>query len=85
MVLRKAQSAVTIHRKKGVLLTIRLSLIAFVNDLRLVANFWLRSGDTAASSNFLSFLENTLEKLENRKVSLIRLDSGFCSDDIMRY
>jgi hypothetical protein len=47
-------------------------LIAFINDLRLVANFWLRSGDTASSSNFLSFLENTLEKLENKKVSLIR-------------
>jgi hypothetical protein len=30
-------------------------------------------------------LENTLEKLENKKVSLIRLDSGFCSDDIMSY
>ena len=60
-------------------------LIAFINDLRLVANFWLRSGDTASSSNFLSFLENTLEKLENKKVSLVRLDSGFCSDDIMSY
>ena len=35
-------------------------LIAFVNDLRLVANFWLRSGDTASSSNFLAFLEATL-------------------------
>jgi len=60
-------------------------LIAFANDLRLVVNFWLRSGDTASSSNFLSFLENTLEKFENKKVSLIRLDSGFCSDEIMTY
>jgi len=70
-------------QKKG-----RLShhpLIAFVNDLRLVVNFWLRSGDTASSSNFLSFLENTLEKLENKKVSLVRLDSGFCSHEIMSY
>jgi hypothetical protein len=37
-------------------------LIAFINDLRLVANFWLRSGDTSSSSNFIAFLENTLEK-----------------------
>ncbi|MDR1886527.1 MAG: IS1380 family transposase [Prevotellaceae bacterium] len=58
-------------------------LIAFINDLHLVANVWLRSGDTGASNNFLSFLENTMEKLENKKVSLIRLDSGFCSDEIM--
>jgi hypothetical protein len=60
-------------------------LLAFINDLRLVVNFWLRSGDTASSSNFLSFLENTLEKLENKKVSLVRFDSGFCSDEIMNY
>jgi hypothetical protein len=60
-------------------------LIAFINDLRLVTNFWLRSGDTSSSSNFLAFLENTLEKLENKKVSLVRLDSGFCSDSIMTY
>ena len=60
-------------------------LIAFINDLRLVTNFWLRSGDTASSSNFLSFLENTLEKLESKKVSLVRMDSGFCSNEIMSY
>jgi len=60
-------------------------LIAFVNDLRLVANFWLRSGDTGSSSNFLPFLENTLEKLASKKVSLVRLDSGFCSREIMDY
>jgi hypothetical protein len=60
-------------------------LIAFVNDVRLVANFWLRSGDSGASNNFLSFLENTLEKLQNKTVSLIRLDSGFCSHPIMSY
>jgi hypothetical protein len=60
-------------------------LIAFVNDLRLVTNLWLRSGDAASSNNFLAFLENTLEKFGDKKVSLIRLDSGFCSDEILRY
>jgi hypothetical protein len=60
-------------------------LIAFVNDLRLVANFWLRSGDTASGSNFLAFLENTLEKLGGKNVSLVRLDSGFCSGEIMSH
>jgi len=53
--------------------------------LRLVTNFWLRSGDAASSGNFLSFLENTLEKPENKKVSLVRLDRGFYSNDIMSY
>jgi hypothetical protein len=60
-------------------------LLAFVNDLRLVTNFWLRSGDTGATSNFLSFLENTFEKLGNKKVGLVRLDSGFFTHEIMSY
>ena len=28
-------------------------------DWRLVANFWLRSGNTASSNNFESFIEST--------------------------
>ena len=58
-------------------------LIAFVNGLRLVANFWLRSGDTASSSNFLAFLDDTLAKFGDKRVGLARLDSGFCSGGIM--
>jgi len=34
-------------------------LLAFVADWRLVANFWLRSGNTASSNNFESFIEST--------------------------
>lgn len=30
-------------------------LIAFVSDVNLVANMWLRSGDTSSANNFLSF------------------------------
>lgn len=60
-------------------------LIAFVNDVKLVANMWLRSGDTSASNNVLGFLEDTLAKLQDKKVSLIRLDSGFFGDDTLNY
>lgn len=61
-------------------------LIAFVSsDLRLVANMWLRSGDTADANNLLSFLADTFSKLEGKKVDLVRMDSGFYSDEIMRY
>ena len=60
-------------------------LIAFVSDLKLVANMWLRSGDTADSNNFLSFLQDTFSKLEGKKVSLIRMDSGFCSKEILDF
>lgn len=60
-------------------------LIAFVSDVNLVANMWLRSGDTSSANNFLSFLEDTLQKLQNKTVGLIRLDSGFFQSDIMDY
>lgn len=60
-------------------------LIAFIDDVKLVANMWLRSGDTSSANNFLSFLEDTLSKLKNKTVSLIRLDSGFFQSDILDY
>ncbi len=60
-------------------------LIAFIADVKLVANMWLRSGDTSSANNFLSFLEDTLDKLKNKTVSLIRLDSGFFQSDILDY
>ena len=60
-------------------------LLAFVADLRMIANFWLRPGNTSASTNFLSFLEDTLNKLDGKKVGLIRMDSGFFSNQIMSY
>jgi len=52
-------------------------LIAFIADVKLVANMWLRSGNTSSANNFLAFLEHTLSKLKNKTVSLIRLDNGF--------
>ena len=60
-------------------------LIAFVNDVRLVANMWLRSGNSSSSNNFLSFLEDTLAKCGDKKVGLIRLDSGFFQQNILQY
>ena len=52
-------------------------LLAFVADWRLVANFWLRPGNTSSSNNILSFIESTLENLGTTKVGLFRADSGF--------
>ena len=46
---------------------------------------WLRSGDTSAANNFLPFLEDSLSKLKNKTVSLIRLDSGFFNAEILDY
>ena len=38
-------------------------LIAFIADVKLVANMWLSSGDTSSANNFLSFLDDTLNHI----------------------
>ena len=58
-------------------------LLAFVNDLKLVANFWLRSGNTHSANNFAEFLKDTFSKLRGKKVGLVRLDSGFFSKEVL--
>lgn len=60
-------------------------LMAFVSDCRMIANCWLRPGNTSASNNFLSFLEDTLSKLVDKTVGLIRADSGFYSKEVFEY
>ena len=60
-------------------------IIAFVNDVKMVANFWLRSGDTSSANNFIGFLEDTIANFGNKKVGLVRLDSGFFQKDILDY
>jgi hypothetical protein len=60
-------------------------LIAFIADVKLVANMWLRSGNASSANNFLSFLEDTLSKLKNKTISMVRLDSGFFQSDILDY
>jgi hypothetical protein len=60
-------------------------IMAFVADCRMIANFWLRPGDSYTTNNFLNFLEDTLDKLKGKSVGLIRADSGFYSKEIFDY
>ena len=61
-------------------------LIAFISQTRIVANAWLRPGNTADSSNCKAFLEETFEEvLRDQKVGLLRADSGFYTDEILSY
>jgi hypothetical protein len=57
-------------------------MLAVVADIEMAANFWLRSGDAHTSNNFKAFLEETLHFLQDKKIGLLRLDSGFYSEDI---
>jgi hypothetical protein len=60
-------------------------LMAFIADLNMIANFWLRPGNTGAASNFLNFLEDTLRKLKGKTIGLLRADSGFFGEEIFEY
>lgn len=60
-------------------------IIAFVSDIEMVANFCLRSGDAHTANNFQAFLEETLSFFGNKKIGLLRLDSGFYDKNILNY
>lgn len=60
-------------------------LIAFVADINMVANMWLRSGDSHTSCNLIGFLHDTLSHLEGKRVRLLRLDSGFYQKEVFDY
>jgi len=59
-------------------------LMAFVADVEMVANFWLRSGDAHSANNFEAFLLQTLSHLENKAIGLLRADTGFYSNKIFK-
>ena len=59
-------------------------LMAFISQTRMVANAWLRPGNTAACSNCVEFMRETFdEALQGVKVGLVRGDSGFYTDEIL--
>ncbi len=60
-------------------------LLAFVADCKMVANFWLRSGDAHTANNFEGFLQDTLNNLAGKTIGLLRADSGFCQTSILEY
>ena len=61
-------------------------LMAFVSQTRMVANAWLRPGNTADSSSCKEFMEETFnEALAGKKVGLVRADSGFYTQDLLGY
>ena len=52
-------------------------LMAFVADARMIANLWLRPGNSHSANNILAFLDDSLDKLGGKRVTLLRADSGF--------
>ena len=60
-------------------------LMAFISECRMVANFWLRSGSAYTTNNFYAFLEETLARLQEKTIGLLRADSGFYDKKIFEY
>lgn len=61
-------------------------LMAFVDQTKMVANAWLRAGNTSDTNNYKAFLEETFDVvLKNKSVGLVRADSGFYSDKFLSW
>ena len=58
-------------------------LMAFVADTRMVANLWLRPGNSHTANNAKAFLQASLERLGPKRVELLRADSGFSDDGFL--
>ena len=61
-------------------------LMAFISQTKMVANAWLRPGNTAASSNCVAFMQETFNDiLPHKKIGLVRGDSGFYTEEILSF
>ena len=60
-------------------------LMTFVADTRMIANCWLRPGNSSSANNVQAFLANTLHRLGDKRVSLLRADSGFSDSAFLDY
>jgi hypothetical protein len=58
-------------------------LIAFVAEAKMIANAWMRTGDSASSTDFTEFFNELLSIIPFDRIGLIRADSGFCNEVIM--
>lgn len=61
-------------------------LMAFIDQTKMVANAWMRSGNTSDLNNYTYFLNETFDiALKDKTVGLVRADSGFYSNDFLKW
>ena len=61
-------------------------LMAFIDQTKMVANAWLRAGNTRDLNNYEAFLNETFDVcLKNKDIGLVRADSGFYSDKFLSW
>lgn len=60
-------------------------LIVFAANVRMVANAWMRPGNTHTANNIYNFFEETLQVIDRVRIGLIRADGGFYGRKFFRY
>ena len=61
-------------------------LLAVLGEAYFILHGWLRSGNTAAASGVVEFLQEALAKLESREwIRRVRADSGFFAQELLKY
>lgn len=60
-------------------------LLAFSAEGKLIVNAWQRRGDVGDSNGFIDFLTETQQILGDKRIGLLRADSGFYSDANFNY
>jgi len=58
-------------------------IIAFVAETKMVANAWMRTGDSASATEFKEFLDNTFTMIPRECIGLVRGDSGFSGNNVL--
>lgn len=58
-------------------------LMAFVAEAKMIANAWMRTGDSVASTDFEGFFNELLTIIPKNKIGLFRADSGFYGDAVL--
>jgi hypothetical protein len=61
-------------------------LMAFIDQTKMVANAWMRSGNTSDLNNWEAFLNETFKiVLKDKDIGLVRADSGFYSNEFLKW
>jgi hypothetical protein len=59
-------------------------ILAFAAETKMIVNAWMRSGDSGDALQVDEFIDETFRIVDRSRIGLVRMDSGFFSDKIMR-
>lgn len=59
-------------------------IIAFAAEPKMIIQAWMRSGDSASSTDMKVFFKEVVAVLPKQRIGLIRADSGFYGDEVLR-